>query len=387
MHRLFDLLKREIRLVSTDHSLLLTLLIAPVLYAFFYGSIYSQKDENGVKIAVVDADGSSFSRNLIEQIDAAPVVNVIPAANIGNAQQKMYAGECEGYLYIEKGLKQKVLSLKQGHIVLVLNNARFLPSSDLASVITKIGMAAGTKVRLKYFKKTGKGHQLALREAHPVTLNYKSLYNPSGSYGAFILPGLLALILQQTLLIGLTESMALERENKSFSDLLHIGRGNLSAVLWGKGLGYFILFVCYALFFVAVNFNILHIPFRGSPFGLGILMVLFLLAVIPLGLLIGSFFKSQILSLQVMAFSTYPIFLITGYSVPFKSLPHAVQWIAALLPTTPFLLAYQSMVQAGSTLLENKFHILHLILLWVFFAGLFLWRMKHLEKQEVLSER
>lgn len=386
MRRLFDLLKREIRLVSTDHSLLLTLLIAPVLYAFFYGSIYSQKQEKGVKIAVVDADGSSFSRNLIEQIDAAPVVNVIPAANIGDAQQKMYTGQCQGYLFIEGGLKQQLLSLKQAHLVLALNNSRFLPSSDLASTITKISMAAGIKVRLKYFKKTGKGNKLALREARPVTLNYKSLYNTSGSYGAFILPGLLALILQQTLLIGLAESMASEREHSTLAELLRIGSGNSSAVLWGKGLGYFILFVCYALFFVVVNFNILNIPFRGSPVDLGVLMAVFLLAIIPLGLLIGSFFKSQILSLQVMAFSTYPIFLITGYSVPYKSLPHVVQWIAAVLPTTPFLLAYQSMVQAGSSLLDNKFHVLHLILLWIFFVGLFLWRLNYLGKQDITSE-
>jgi ABC-2 type transport system permease protein len=382
MRRLLDLLKREIRLVSTDHSLLLTLLIAPILYAFFYGSIYSQKEEKGVKIAVVDADGSSLSRNIVEQIDATPIVHVIRAANIGEAKQMMFTGKSEGYMYIARGLKKDVLSLQQAHIVLALNNSRFLPSSDLQKAITQISLAAGIKVRIKYFKKTGKGSQLALWEARPVKLNHKSLYNPSGSYGSFILPGLLALILQQTLLIGLTESMALERQRKSLTELIRKGRGNLSAVLWGKGLGYFVLFACYALFFVAVNFNILHIPFRGSPLDLSILMAVFLLSIIPLGLLIGSFFKSQVLSLQVMAFSTYPIFLITGYSVPYHSLPQVVQGIASLLPTTPFLLAYQSMVLAGSSLLENKFHLLHLILLWLLFVGLFLWRLRHLEKQK-----
>ncbi len=385
MQRLFDLLKREIRLVSTDHSLLLTLLIAPLLYAFFYGSIYSQKEEQGVKIAVADADGSSLSRNIVEQIDATPIVNVIRAANIGEAKQMMFTGKSEGYMYIAQGLKKNVLSLRQAHIVLTLNNSRFLPSSDLQKAIMQISMAASINVRIKYFKKTGKGSQLAFREANPVKLNYKSLYNPSGSYGSFILPGLLALILQQTLLIGLTESMALEREKKSLTELIRKGRGNLSAVLWGKGLGYFILFACYALFFVAVNFNILHIPFRGSPLDLGILMAVFLLSIIPIGLLIGSFFKSQVLSLQVMAFSTYPIFLITGYSVPFHSLPRVVQGIAALVPTTPFLLAYQSIVLTGSSLLENKFYLLHLILLWLLFVGLFLWRVRHLGKEKDLK--
>lgn len=383
MQSLFKLLKREIRLVTSDHSLLLTLLIAPVLYAFFYGSIYSQKEEKEVKIAVVDADGSSLSRLITQQLDLSEMAEVQSAPNLTNAKYQLHIGAVQGYLYLEKGLEKKILSLEQAHAVLALNTSRFLPSSDLLSTITRITLTAGVGVRRKYLKKKGKGSVISTQEANPVRLNYKPLYNEKGSYGSFLLPGLLALILQQTLLIGLAASMAVERQNKKIPELLQWGKNSFSAILWGKGLFYFLLFACYALFFLTINFNILQLPNRADPLQISLLMGLFLLTIIPMGLWIGSLFKSQILSVQLMAFSSYPIFLITGYSLPFESLPKVVQGISVLLPTTPFLLSYQSMVQTGSSLFENKGHLIHLIVLWLFFCGLFLWRMKRLKKKQI----
>ena len=382
MRPFLDLLKRELRLITTDHTLLLTLLIAPVLYAFFYGSIYINKAESEVKIAVVDADGSALSRMISEQLNATSLADVVPVADLQEAQQKMYGGDVQGYCYIENGLEQKVLALQQANVVLALNASRFLPSSDLTATVTKICLTLGAGVRLNYFKRKGNTNDIALEEANPVRLNEKPLYNESGSYGGFLLPGLLALILQQTLLIGLAESMSSEREQKRLSQMLCTGRGSLSAILWGKGLWYFLLFGCYAFFFMTVNFQVLHLPFRGSALDIGMLLALFLVTLIPLGLTIGSLFKSQILSMQVMAFSTYPIFLITGYSMPYQSLPKLVQWISALLPTTPFLKAYTSIVQTGGNLHDNRGAVVHLLLLWLLFCGLFLWRFRRLEKKE-----
>ncbi len=385
MRVFLNLLKREMRLVTGDHSLLLTLLIAPVLYAFFYGSIYQNKEEKEVKIAVVDADNSQLSRLLIEKIDATPVADVISSPHLNDAQEKLHTTKVQGYLYIPEGLQEKVLSLKQANINLALNTSRFLPSSDLTGAITKVALTVSAGVRLQYFKKTGQSSQVSLRETNPVRLNYKPLYNESESYGGFLLPGLLALILQQTLLIGLAGSMAIEREKNKIMDLYQYGKQNLSAVLWGKGLWYFILFMSYAFFFLTVNFNILQLPQHGDFWEISILMALFLLTLIPLGLWLGSWFKSQVLSVQIMAFSTYPIFLITGYSLPYESLPQVVQWISALLPTTPFLQAYRSIVQTGGTLTQNKFEVIHLIILWVLFCGLFLWRMHRLSKKSPQS--
>lgn len=377
---IIQLFLREVRLVAGDHSLLLTLLIAPLLYAFFYGSIYSYKVEEELPLAVVDEDQSQLSRTLTEQLNNTQIVSVVGAANLQDAREKMYRGQCQGFLVIPGGLQASILALKQANIVLAVNAARFLPSSELMAVVTQAGLTIGAGVRLKYYETKGLNTTMAMQETMPVNVDYRPLYNERVAYGAFLLPGLLALILQQTLLIGLSESVALEKQKKLAPQWLRTGGNNLSAALWGKGAFYLLLFAVYAIFFMTVNYTILEIPFRGRVTDMAVGMLLFLLVLIPLGVCLGSLFPNQLLAAQIMAFSTYPVFLITGYVWPYQALPQPVQWLSALVPTTPFITLYQSIVQTGGTLRDNAGHLLHLVALWVFYAGLALWRVKRITR-------
>ena len=66
----------EIKQLFSDHSLILTFLLAPILYAFFLGSIYINKDIEEVPIAVFDLDNSPSSRALIRAMDATQQINI-----------------------------------------------------------------------------------------------------------------------------------------------------------------------------------------------------------------------------------------------------------------------------------------------------------------------
>ena len=377
MKSVFNILKREIRFVSSQKALVLIFLIAPIAYAFMYGSIYANKLEEKVKIAVVDMDGSELSRMIATQLNATQMADVVTASSLDDAEQQLYNGTIQGYLFLEKGLQEKVLRLQKATITLAVNASRFLPSSDLTATLSKISLTLGAGIRMKYISRQGTGNEAALQQANPLSLDYRPLYNENSSYGAFLLPGLLAIILQQTLLIGLVASMGIEREQQ-FAGLFQMGSN--SAVLSGKGAFYLVTFLIIGLFFVVINFTVLRVPMRGSGLSLLLLTAVFIAALIPMGLFIGSFFRTPLMGMQVMAFSSYPFFLITGYSMPYHSLPQAVQWIAALMPTTPFLKSYQSIVQAGGTLPDNKEALLHLLLLWAVYCFLFLWRFGYVRK-------
>lgn len=374
---------REIKLVAHDHSLLLTLLLAPLLYAFFYGSIYTYKVEEKVALALADDDNSAMSRTFTEQLNKLQVVDIKKTSTLEAAQEMMYRGDAQGYLYIPKGMQTDVLGLKQTDVLLAVNAARFLPSSELAGAVTQIGMAVGAGVRLQYHEKAGGlNSRMAMQEAMPVNIDYRPLYNTRSSYGNFLLPGLLALILQQTLLIGLAESVALDKQNKQIPLLVSLGGGGLSTTLWGKGAFYLLLFLSYAAFFMTVNYRTLDIPFRGHPVDVAVALTLFILTLIPLGVWLGTIFRSQLLAAQLMAFSTYPIFLISGFAWPYESLPVPLQWLSSMVPTMPFLKVYISIVQTGGTLRDNTGPIVHLLLLWGFYVLLALLGLRRLNKKQ-----
>jgi ABC-2 type transport system permease protein len=379
---LWRLILREVARIAHDHSLLLTLLIAPLLYAFFYGSIYQYKEEEGVKLAVVDDDHTYLSRLITQQVSNAQITAVFLVPSIEDAKEAMYLGHCQGFLYIENGLEQKVKSLKQAHVVVALNAARFLPSSDLLMGINQTCLTLGAGVRLQYLQKSeGMNTGGSLQEVMPVNLDYRPLFNSRSSYGAFMLPGLLAIILQQTLLIGLSASVSSERKKKTLGQWLQVAGGSPSMAIWGKGSFYLFLFCCFAFFFVTVNFRILQLPMRGDPFQLGLAFLLFFLTLIPMAQWVGTLFKDPLLNVQVMAFSTYPFFLIAGYTFPLQNIPPFVQYLAKLLPTTPFITMYQSIVQAGASISQNVPHILHLIVLLFFYTALAIIRLRKIARK------
>ncbi|UPQ76170.1 ABC transporter permease [Chryseobacterium nepalense] len=382
MKDIFNIMKREVRNISGDSSLFLILLIAPVLYAFMYGSIYLNKGEEKVKLALIDDDGSAVSRLLTDQLNVTPIIEIVPASNISEAQEKMYHGEVEGYFYIQKDLEKYILSQKQGNVNLVLNASRFLPSSDLLSTVTKVCLTVGAGVRKTYFNKQGMGEDESMKMTNPINMDYRPLYNSGMTYGSFLLPGLLAIILQQTLLIGVAAGFTSEREEKKLPELYKISGFSISKLIFGKGILYLCIFMIFGTFFTIVNFSVFGVSVRGSFMDLALIAVIFIFSIIVLGMLIGSFFRSKLFAFQVLVFSSYPIFLITGYSMPYQSLPSAIQVMSDLIPTSPFLKIYISMVQAGGSLRDNIDSVIHLVILLLVLLILLILRLKYLIKSD-----
>ena len=368
LQRCLTIAAREVRTIAKDHSLLLTLLLAPLLYAFFYGSIYINKEEVNVPLAVVDDDQSALSRLLTEQFNNTQSIHVVGAKDVQAAQEMLNREEVQGYIYLQQGLEEKVMGLQQANIVLAVSVSRFLPPSDLLSAVTQVSMTVSAGVRLKYFQKKGMTEAIAMQETNPVALDYRPLFNERTSYGAYLLPGLLMLILQQTLLIGLAASMARERQENTMKELYQLAGNRFATAFSGKGAFYFILYAGYALFFLTVNFSILKLPIRGDYFSLALLIGLFIATLIPMAMWLGTLFKTTLLAVQIMGFSTYPFFLITGYAWPYAELPVYLQALSALLPTTPFLQAYTTIVQQGGDLAQVVPQVAHLAALWLAYA-------------------
>jgi ABC-2 type transport system permease protein len=374
---------REIRLVVKEHSLLLTLLGAPLLYAFMYGSIYINKVETQVPLALVDLDQSSLSRTLIKEISSDPMVKVMPSFSLEQAQEMMKTGSVAGYFFIDKNFEKNLLSLKQSDVTLAVNASKFLPASDLTAHLTTICLTVGGGVRKTYFNKQGMNDSQALANTNAIHLDYRPLFNEKTGYGNFLLPGLMAVILQQTLLIGLCVSMSLERQGRKLFELKKLSLNSSSNLLVGKGIFYFLVYIVFSQFFVTVIFSVFDMPFRGSFWEVNFLMAVFFVCLIPMAFLIGSFFKNTLLIVQLMGFSSYPIFLITGYSMPFQNLPIAIQWLSNLLPTTPFLRIYTLLVQGGASLTDQLPNLFHLVGLGVFYTLLFIVRYHFLTKNKV----
>jgi len=381
-----QILIHESRVVLTDHSILLTVLIAPLLYAFFLGSIYINKDIDQIRFAVVDYDNTPTTREMTRLLSANPKIELVGyLEDYQDGIEKLNNLEVSGFIIFTKGFENKILRLEGADVNLYLNNTRFLPSNDLNMAVNKVMLTIGAGIRLHYFEAKGIGPQYAMEMINPVNAEVKPIYNNINSYGNFLLPGLFFLILQQTLLLGLGESIGRDAEKGYLDQWLHEGKHGVVNYLFGKTGYYAFLYLAYYLLFVTVIFPYFDLPVLGDVVPIFVVGMTFLVTIMVYALLIGSFVRNQIRMMEILAFTTYPFFLLSGYSWPLSEMPLPLQWLAATVPTTPMLEAMTRLFVMGGDWSHVLHNFQHLVILLIVSLGLLVWRLYYLRGRSQVS--
>jgi ABC-2 type transport system permease protein len=105
-----------------------------------------------------------------------------------------------------------------------------------------------------------------------------------------------------------------------------------------------------------------------------------------LSILLGSFVKSQALYMGILAFSTYPFFMTSGYSWPVVAMPLPVQWLAQIIPTTHFLHAGTRIVVMGGSWGDIATDIYKLLILLGILSLLTAWRLKTIKNRTLKTD-
>ena len=364
MRSFLNIVKEELSLIIEDKSILLTCLLAPIFYAFFVGSIYKQKDVANIPIAIVDHDHSSLSRKVGGLIDSNEKIEVIGAySNLNDAMFLFNSLDIQGILIIPNDFEKNTLNLEGSTVELVLNNTKFLTSNDINKGVQQVMLTVAGGVRLSYLLSSKVPAELAQQQAQPIMPVVKSIFNATNNYGDYLLPILLVLIIQQTLVIGFGQSVLHELVHfKTLSDP-KINFFEFIKIFSAKGLYYYLLYASLFFLFYKVIFPYYHLDFKGSEFLHFLLSSFFILAVMVYTTLLGTFFKTAIGWTEIMAFSTYPLFLVSGYSWPIEAMPKALQVFANLLPSTPYFTVFNKLAAQGASLVNIKSEVIHLLLL------------------------
>lgn len=371
------ILNNELKLVVSDHSILLTVIIAPLLYAFFLGSIYLNKDIEKIRFAVVDYDNSPTSREVIRMLAANQMIEMAGSLeDYDEGVEKLMNLEVQGFLVFTDGFEKELLRMGGVNLNLYLNTTRFLPSNDLNMAVNEVMLTIGSGIRLEYYEIQGIDPHKALQMLNPVVAEVKPIYNVTNSYGGFLLPGLFFLILQQTLLIGLGESVSRDNQKGLLDSYLLGSKNGILGYITGKISYYLFLYMGYLIFFIAVVFPFFGLPIAGSIIPIFISFTIFLLTIMLLTMLIGTFVNSQIRMMEILAFTSYPFFLLSGYSWPISAMPLPVQWLSALIPTTPMMEAVTRLLVMGGEWEDVVSQILHLLILLLISTVLIIWRLR-----------
>jgi len=196
----------------------------------------------------------------------------------------------------------------------------------------------------------------------PAQLVVRSLYNENLLSRWFIVPGIVALLTLVVALLVTALSVAREREEGTFDQLLVTPLRPIQ-ILIGKAVPGLIIGLLEASVIIGVAILWFDVPFRGSVGALYVGLVLFLLATIGIGLMISSLSVTQQQALMGAFLFLVPAVILSGFATPIANMPEAVQWLTYLNPMRYFLIVARGVFLQGDgyALLFNQYWPMALI--------------------------
>ena len=351
--------------VFKDKGVLLMVVIAPLIYGFFYPWPYRGEVVQQVPVGVVDYDRTNLSKTITRYSAASPNLKVANYPNEQTAIEAMYRDDIAGYLIIPRNLEQDVFANKPARVSVLANNSYFLLNKQVQMGFTKAVGTVSAGVEVKRAVAQGAYMETAKASTQAVPLRIDPMFNHSEGYGAYVVPAVAILILQQTLLMGTALLIGTWYENK---------KQNATISGWlGRILALSMVTFTMGCFYFGWVFSIQNYPRGHNIPGALLFMALFAPTVATLGCLLGMWFRERERSMQILIFSSIPIFFLSGYPWPVSQLPVPLQYIRWLFPTTSGMNASVQLNQMGASLSHVSGYLYHLAAYWVIAFILLIW--------------
>jgi ABC-type multidrug transport system permease subunit len=314
--------QKEFLHIRRDRATMVSALAIPIFQLVLFGFI--DQTVRNVPTVVVDQDHTQYSRELMDQLRATKTFDITTVTpDPREARNDIIAGRVRVGIVIPpdyhdtraRGLPSKVL-------VLIDGSDSNVSAQALASVN---GIASQTSlVTLQ---------KLAPNADQPMSVQPIILFNPEGRTANYIIPGLIAIMLQIVAIALTAIAIVREREKGTLEQLL-VTPVNPIGLMLGKLAPYLVVGVMetgIVLFAMRFGFGV---PIRGSLVFLFFVAVIYLFALLAMGLLVSSRAQSQAQAMQQAQMFFLPSIFLSGYIFPVAGLPLPLYLIGRVLPAT-----------------------------------------------------
>ncbi len=335
--------KKEAKAIGKDSGALLILFGALIIYPLIYSAAYKNEKVRDLKTVIVDQDKSTTSRRLAQFIDQTEESFVIgEVSSMDEARQLFAEGKISGIVLIPHQFESDLLAGRQTHIPVYADGSYFLLYRQMISGSLKAIGTFSAGVEIKKMMLSGKTYEQAIKARDPLSADLHFLFNPGGGYGSFIMPGLVLIIIQQTLLIGIGMLGGTSKEKGRYSYMIpqKLRRGEVFPILMGKTMAYLLLYLLNAIIALVWLYRWFNYPNHCSALHLFMLVIPFLLSTIFLGITLSVLFRSRESSIMFMVFLSPLVTFLSGISWPVSSIPPFLYNLAHVFPSTVMIPAY-----------------------------------------------
>lgn len=356
IYDLFYIWKQEFRTTFRDQGVLIFFVLVPLVYPLIYSFIYTNETIREVPAVVVDNSHSALSREYLRKVDASPEVNIVAyCADMEEAKLMLKDRKAYGIIYIPAHFSDDIAQGKQTQVSLFCDMSGLLYYKSLLNTNTSVSLDMNAEIKMERA-----GNTTARQDeitAYPIEYEDVTLFNPTNGFAAFLIPAVLILIIQQTLLLGIGLSAGTAREHNRFKDLVPINRhynGTLRIVM-GKGLSYFMVYSLVAVYILCVVPRLFSLNQIAIPGVLTLFALPYLAACIFFAMTASIAIRNRETCMLLFVFTSVPLLFLSGISWPGAAMPAFWRYFSYLFPSTFGINGYVRINSMGATLNEVSF--------------------------------
>jgi ABC-2 type transport system permease protein len=334
LQRLFAIMNKEVRQLARDRLTFGMIVGIPLMQILLFGYAINF-DVRDIRAAVVDEANTSHSRALVADLQASGVVRFgAPSTSVPELRHRLDAGEISVGVVIPRDFERRRLGSDRAAVQLLVDGSEPMIDS-VARGLAQVPLP---------------GRDADYRSRVPV-FEVLTEYNPERRTAVQVVPALVGVILNMTMVIFTSVAIVRERE-----------RGNLELLIttpirsWelmaGKLMPYVLIGLVQTTIVLAVGSWAFDVPMNGSLLDLYLAAALFIAATLTLGLVISTLVKSQMQAFQLSFLTLLPSILLSGFVFPFDGMPKPAQWIAQVLPLTHFVEMIRGILLRGAPLTD-----------------------------------
>jgi ABC-2 type transport system permease protein len=363
MQRLLTIIRKEFIHIVRDRRTLIMITFMPGFLLLLLGYAVSNEVDH-MPLAIADFSNTDASREFVSKFTTSTYFNATHYVTSEKAlinlmdENLVFAG-----LTIPEEFGRQLSTGGSAQVMFYINGADLMVAQSAQLAAETISQNAAQQIFFKRINSSGINASSQL----PISTHFKYLYNPDMRRLNYMIPGLVAMILQQQALLLTALSIVREREQGTIEQLI-VTPVKAWELMLGKILPYVLIALGNVLLTLSLGVFWFKVPIAGSIGLLMLLSLIFILGSLGLGILISNIAKTQMQAMYISSFGIQiPSMILSGFVFPRINMSPVVYWAGNFLPITYFLEIVRGIVLKGVEISFLWRYILPLSALSLFF--------------------
>ena len=349
-------LRREFSLVFHSPGAMIFFFVLPIAYPIVYALIYNPEVTRDMPVAVVDRCRTAESREFVRHADATQAMKICGyASDMAEARQWWEEKKCFAVIEIPEDYSRRVTRGEQGVIQFYSDASLLLRYRTFLESLTELQMATDADLRQTAISTLGVDGIASQSSAIETEAFF--LGDPRQGFASFIIPGIVVLILQQSLILGITFLGGASNERRRLHggvDPLQVEGASPLAEILGKSLCYIAIYMpitVYILHYVLYMFSFPHV---GSMLDYFLMILPMLTASCMLGLTCRFMVHEKESAFVVVVFTSVAFLFLSGLTWPRYAMNTLWTLLGDLIPATWGVEGFIRINNNGGTLAQQS---------------------------------